>query len=90
MRLVNWLKRQRQSKAQMISFYRDCFTSYAGKYVLADLCRHCNLETNTFNPENSHVTAFNEGKRAVVLHILNTLDLNSNTYLDQFHIGDNS
>lgn len=89
--LGKWLFQQRRKKTEMISYYKEVFQkSYAGKYVLADLCRHGHVDQNTFNPTSTEVTAFNEGKRAMALHILNTLGLNPNQFVSQFHLEVNS
>ena len=71
----------------MISYYKEVFgRGYAAKYVLADLARHGFIDQNSFNPNSPRVSDFNEGKRAMVLHILNTLQLNPNEYVGQLHL----
>lgn len=88
--LANWLFKQKRTKAQMISYYKEVFgRGYAGQYVLADICRHGFLDQNTFNPESARLSDFNEGRRAMALHILNTIGLNPNDYVNQFHFASN-
>lgn len=46
-----------------------------GRLVLADLARLCGAERTSFVPGDALETAFNEGKRAVFLHIAAVLEL---------------
>lgn len=91
MRLVKWLFRQRRTKAQMISYYKQVFeqSGFAGQYVLADLCRHGFIDQNTYVPGDARASDFNEGRRAMALHILNTLSLIPSEYVNQFHFAAN-
>lgn len=85
--LAKWILKQNRTKAQMISYYREVFQkTYAGQYVLTDLCRHGCIDSNTFNPNSARISDFNEGKRSMALHILNTLGLNPNEFINQYHI----
>lgn len=88
MQLIKWIMKQRKKKHEMISMYKEVFQStYASKYVLADLGRHCCIDSSTFDPLSSRNTDFNEGKRAVFLHIMNTLQLNPNEFLENYHVN---
>jgi hypothetical protein len=53
--------------------YNDLFTSEAGKQVLVDLEARCNWRTSSYVAGDANATAFEEGKRAVLLHIHNML-----------------
>lgn len=53
--------------------YNDLFTSDAGKQVLGDLEARCNWRTSSYVAGDANATAFEEGKRAVLLHIHNML-----------------
>lgn len=48
--------------------YIKLFGSDLGEEILEDLGRHCYMNRPTIN-DNPHMTAFNEGKRSVLLHI---------------------
>ena len=52
------------------SQYRDLFTTDDGKEVLADLARRHFIHTSTFIAHDTHHSAFNEGRRSVILDIL--------------------
>ena len=53
--------------------YNDLFTSEAGKQVLRDLEARCNWRSSSYVAGDANATAFEEGKRAVLLHIHNML-----------------
>lgn len=53
--------------------YNDLFTGEAGKQVLGDLEARCNWRTSSYVAGDANATAFEEGKRAVLLHIHNML-----------------
>jgi hypothetical protein len=53
--------------------YNDLFTSEAGKKVLGDLEARCNWRSSSYVAGDANATAFEEGKRAVLLHIHNML-----------------
>lgn len=59
--------------AKMKLMYSDLFTSEAGKKVLGDLEARCNWRTSSYVAGDANATAFEEGKRAVLLHIYNML-----------------
>ena len=48
--------------------YHKAFSSNEGKAVLEDLEKVCFMHTTTIN-DNPQITSFNEGMRAVMLHI---------------------
>ena len=53
--------------------YNDLFTSEAGKQVLGDLEARCNWRSSSYVAGDANATAFEEGKRAVILHIYNMM-----------------
>jgi hypothetical protein len=59
------LKRNQQLRAD----YRATFSSAAGVRVLEDLSKRCFLKYTTFKDFDVNTMVFNEGKRAVFLHI---------------------
>ena len=52
------------------------FSSLEGKFVLKGLMRDCFFITSTHCPENANEMFFREGKRSVVMDLINTLGLN--------------
>lgn len=56
-----------------VGAYKAVFTSAQGDIVLRDLMIQCGLLSVSHVSGDSHDTAFNEGKRAVVLFILERL-----------------
>lgn len=56
---------------QLKSMYNQAFTSDAGKKVLADLEGRCNWRATSYVAGDANASAFEEGKRAVILHIHN-------------------
>ena len=49
--------------------YRHAFSDPEGQRVLADLALQCYENSLTYIDGNPNATAFNEGKRFVILHI---------------------
>lgn len=49
--------------------YRVVFMSLAGEVVLDDLAERFGANEITYDPENTHNTAFNEGMRSAYLYI---------------------
>ena len=85
MRLLKWLAKFQDRRHDVVNAYKTVFlNTYYGKIVLADLCKHGYVELNTFNETSERKTCFNEGRRAMVLHILNTLDLNQNELMQMY------
>lgn len=56
--------------------YRNAFLSDNGKIVLADIAQRGLLHTVSFMGESPLNTAFNEGKRALALEIIQLLNPN--------------
>jgi hypothetical protein len=54
--------------------YTDLFTSTAGEKVLKDLEARCNWRASSYVAGDANATAFEEGKRAVILHIYNMMN----------------
>lgn len=59
--------------AELKTMYTDVFTTNAGKKVLKDLEARCNWRALSYVAGDANATAFEEGKRAVILHIHNML-----------------
>lgn len=55
------------------TMYRDTFGDNAGQQVLADLEARCNWRASSYVAGDPNATAFEEGKRAVILHIYNMM-----------------
>ena len=53
--------------------YRQTFNSESSVKVLADLEARCNYRASSYVAGDANATAFEEGKRAVILHIHNML-----------------
>jgi hypothetical protein len=53
--------------------YKEAFKTEGGKKVLEDLEGRCNYRTSSYVPGDTNGTAFEEGKRAVILHIHNMM-----------------
>jgi len=65
--------KQRRRSLASVSNYQVTFTSDVGKRVLWDLMKLCNVTASSFELD-PNMTAFNEGKRSVALHILQKLN----------------
>jgi hypothetical protein len=64
------------AKAQLalIGAYRELFENHpAGRMVLTDLLREGGVLSISFQPGDPHATAFNDGKRAMALHVMERL-----------------
>jgi len=59
--------------AQIKVMYQDTFKDNAGKKVLEDLELRCNWRASSYVAGDANATAFEEGKRAVILHIYNMM-----------------
>ena len=53
--------------------YKQTFNTDSGSKVLADLEARCNFNTLSYVAGDANATAFEEGKRAVILHIYNMM-----------------
>jgi len=74
--VVAWLRNRWGGQAGDVhAAYRACFNSPTGRLVLADLAAMCGLSTTSFTPGDPGATAFAEGRRAVFLHIADTVGL---------------
>ena len=56
--------------------YKEVFSTEAGREVLEDLMKNNFLWTST-QTSDSHETAYNEGRRSVILAILNYVSLDA-------------
>jgi hypothetical protein len=63
-----------QIAQQLRTMYTDVFTSTAGQKVLSDLEVRCNWRASSYVAGDANATAFEEGKRAVILHIYNMMN----------------
>jgi hypothetical protein len=59
--------------AKLKDMYKQTFTSEKGEKVLVDLEARCNYRATSYVAGDANATAFEEGKRAVILHIHNML-----------------
>tara|TARA_R100001510_G_scaffold57150_1_gene64322 strand:+ start:1166 stop:1378 length:213 start_codon:yes stop_codon:yes gene_type:complete len=59
---------------QLKEMYRFVFNETSGIKVLKDLEARCNYRVSSFVKGDSNATAYEEGKRAVYLYILNMLE----------------
>jgi len=53
--------------------YKQTFTSDSGVIVLKDLEARSNWRTSSYVAGDANATAFEEGKRMVILHIFNMM-----------------
>jgi hypothetical protein len=73
MRQRNNENRQRVAeRLRRAEAYRELFMSTLGDLVIGDLEKVCFSDQTTFD-DNPHKTAYNEGRRSVLLHIRNLL-----------------
>lgn len=64
---------QLKQVGQLKEMYRQAFTDESGLKVLTDLENRCNMRGSSYVPGDANATAFEEGKRAVILHIHNMI-----------------
>ena len=55
--------------------YKEFFSTDDGKEILADLARRHFVHTSTFVPHDTHHSAFNEGRRSVILYIISLVNI---------------
>ena len=55
--------------------YKELFSTDDGKEILADLARRHFVHTSTFVPHDTHHSAFNEGRRSVILDIISLVNI---------------
>jgi len=53
--------------------YKDVFGTEIGAKILKDLEARCNWRASSYVAGDANATAFEEGKRAVILHIHNMM-----------------
>jgi hypothetical protein len=58
---------------QLRDMYRQTFDTDSGVKVLKDLEARSNWRTSSYVAGDANATAFEEGKRAVILHIYNMM-----------------
>lgn len=58
------------------TLYKNVFNTVEGKKVLRDLMDFCHFTNPTYDPNNIHNSAFNEGKRRVLLRIISFMSDN--------------
>lgn len=58
---------------QLLIDFKECFGTEGGKRVLARLSKLCRENEASYVDHNTHYTAYNEGKRCVILHIRSML-----------------
>ena len=68
-----WWVKMNDQIAQLKVMYQDTFKDNAGKKVLEDLELRCNWRASSYVAGDANATAFEEGKRAVILHIYNMM-----------------
>lgn len=73
--ILEWLRpwARRGRSHDLVLAYRHAFTNRVT--LLADLAVLCSAHDETYVPGDAHQTAFNEGRRAVWLHIMRMLRL---------------
>ena len=67
-------ERRQKEIEQLRDMYTQTFTSENGKKVLNDLANRCHAMSTTFVSGDANASAFEEGKRAVFLHINNMIN----------------
>lgn len=58
---------------QLKHMYKDVFSTEIGAKILKDLEARCNWRALSYVAGDANATAFEEGKRAVILHIHNMM-----------------
>lgn len=69
-------------REKTLQAYQRLFESADGQKVLQDMMSSCFFKESTFS-DNPQEFAFNEGQRAVILRIINTLRTDIGTYKRQ-------
>jgi hypothetical protein len=67
-------ERRQKEIEQLRDMYTQTFTSENGEKVLNDLANRCHAMSTTFVSGDANASAFEEGKRAVFLHIKNMIN----------------
>ncbi len=68
-------EKQKKENLKLYAAYKNLFEMPSAKIVLEDLRKRCFIDTPSFVPglTSKEDTFFNEGKRAVLLHILDMI-----------------
>lgn len=69
---------QKDKTKQLLMDFHNAFDNDGGKRVLANLSFECNEESLSFVRNDPYSTAYNEGKRYVILHIRRVLATDPN------------
>jgi len=67
--------KQRKKSLASIQKYKDVFGSPNGKKVLHDLMKEGHMLDTSVQIQDPYVTAFNEGRRSMVLYIIGKLNI---------------
>ncbi len=68
--MINKMRERRET----LEAYRKVFNSHEGRLILKDLMKSCSFYDSVFNTD-LNTMAFDEGQRALVLRIINTIKL---------------
>lgn len=77
-----------KNKKKLVLFadYKSVFTSERGKNVLKDLMKRSSFISSSHVPGDPYTSAYNEGARGVVVHILRVLKMDLNK-MEEFLIN---
>lgn len=83
-RVIAWLSNvwPRARRAAVARSYQTGFGSVQAALMREDLARYCNLRASSFVPGDPLATAFNEGQRDVLLHLMETARLDVTALMD--------
>lgn len=92
---INWLLNTFGSKkaVNVNNAFADVFNinNQNVQLVLQDLSIYCNFNGSSFNKDSAYITAFNEGARDVLLHILELSSIKPTSLLAlQHQLKDNN
>lgn len=80
--VAEWLAGLFGGRAEQVRLaYRRMVAGDTGRLVLADLSEICGENRTSFVPGDPQQTAFNEGRRSVLLHIRSVLGLRAGELL---------
>lgn len=68
-------RRIRRQQAQADADLREVLATRAGRAVLFQILRDGRVYEQSFNPDSTHLTAFNEGRRSVGNQLLARIEL---------------
>ena len=66
-------KSVREAKIARLQDYKSAFESESGKRVLWELMKECRFLEISTTAQDPYTTCFNDGKRSLILHIINRL-----------------